>query len=336
MGVLGERHDHRVDLRVVDPELQIPEYYSWFAGAQYQLPWRFVVEANYNGSRGRRLLNGDGPGGEDYNRFSGDLFDGVRNRLNPSFAGVGLNESRATSNYHGMSLQVQRRYAGGLAFQTVYTFGVSKEQPGVTMIVERPELDYGYSGNDVRHRVAMNFVWEIPYRPANPILNGILGGWQVNGLAIFQSGSPFSVTCTLAWPRCDFNGDGVNNDRVNMPASGTDLGSPDRDEWVAGVLSAADFTNPAAGEAANQERTAFRGPGFKNADVSLVKNFRLRSFTGRDSTIQVRLETFNGFNWVNLNNPVSNTNSNNFGRVTGARGGTGGPRVVQLGVKYMF
>jgi hypothetical protein len=37
-----------------------------------------------------------------------------------------------------------------------------------------------------------------------------------------------------------------------------------------------------------------------------------------------------------LNNPVSNTNSTNFGRVTGARGGTGGPRVVQLGIKYMF
>ena len=90
---------------------------------------------------------------------------------------------------------------------------------------------------------------------------------------------------------------------------------------------------------ADQPRNAFRGPGFKNADLSLVKNFRLPAFTGtRDSTLQVRIETFNAFNWVNLNNPVSQTNNTNFGRVTSARayGATGGPRIVQLGVKYMF
>ena len=47
---------------------------------------------------------------------------------------------------------------------------------------------------------------------------------------------------------------------------------------------------------------------------------------------------FNAFNWVNLNNPVSNVNNTNFGRVTGSRGNgaVGGPRVVQLGFKWMF
>jgi hypothetical protein len=54
-------------------------------------------------------MSGDGPTSEDYNRFSGDLLDNVRNRLNPSFASVDFNESRAYSNYHGMSAQLQRR-----------------------------------------------------------------------------------------------------------------------------------------------------------------------------------------------------------------------------------
>ena len=156
---------------------------------------------------------------------------------------------------------------------------------------------------------------------------------------MFQSGSPFTVTCTQAFPTCDFNADGVNNDRVNLPPYGTDLGSPSQEEWLAGVMQASDFTFPAQGQVADQPRNAFRGPGFKNADISLVKNFRMPGMsTGRDSSLQVRLEMFNAFNWVNLNNPVSNVNGNNFGRVTSSRTITqvGGPRIVQLGVKWMF
>lgn len=330
-GIIGAR----VSLRVVDPALVIPEYYNWFAGLQYQLPWRFVLDASYNGGAGRKLMNGDGPGGEDYNRFSGDLLDGRRDRLNPSFADVGLNESRVKSNYHGFSVQVQRRYARGFAFQSVYTLGFAKEESGFAMIVERPELDYGWAGGDVRHRLALNFVLEIPYDPSNKILKTILGGWQVNGLAIMQSGTPFSVTCTFAYPRCDFNADGVNNDRVHMPAFGSDFGNPTQAQWFAGVFTAADFPVPAQGEVGNQPRNAFRGPGFKNADLSLVKNFRV-PVGARETVLQVRIEAFNAFNWVNLNNPVSSTNSASFGRVTGVRGGTGGPRVVQLGARVTF
>ena len=37
-------------------------------------------------------------------------------------------------------------------------------------------------------------------------------------------------------------------DRVNLPAYGTDLGSPSQDEWIAGVMQASDFTFPAAGQ----------------------------------------------------------------------------------------
>ncbi len=326
----------RVDLRVVDPDVVTPEYYNWFGGFQYQLPWRVVADVTYNGSRGRNLMNGDGPGGQNYNRFSGDLLDGRLDRLNPSFAGVNLNESRVRSRYHGVSLQLQRRYAGGLAVQGVYTFGVSKDLPGSTMWVEQPELDWGYTNEDVRHRLAANFILELPYRPANRVLDAVLGGWQLNGLAILQSGAPFTVTCSLAWPRCDFNADGVNNDRVNLPASGTDLGSPSQEDWLNGVFNAADFTNPAPGTAADQPRNAFRGPGFKNMDLSLVKNFRLPGMSGQESNLQVRLEMFNAFNWVNLNNPSGSVTSTNFGRVTGQRGGTGGPRVVQLGARWSF
>jgi hypothetical protein len=61
----------------------------------------------------------------------------------------------------------------------------------------------------------------------------------------------------------------------------------------------------------------------------------------RTSTLQIRIEAFNLFNWVNLNNPEARTNNADFGKVTTVRGGTGGLstggfRVIQLAAKYLF
>jgi hypothetical protein len=326
----------RVALRVVDPNIVTPEYYNWFAGVQRQLPGHFVIEANYNGSKGRHLLSNDGPTSEDYNRFSGDLLDGRRDRLNPSFASVDFNESRVASNYQGMSLQLLRRYAKGFSFQAAYTYGILKDTPFSSMEVTRPDLDYSYANLDIRHKLAMNFIVEIPYAPANPALKAVLGGWQVNGIAILQSGAPFTVICTQAYPRCDFNADGANNDRLNLPSFGTNLGDPNRQKWLTGVFTAADFTFPATGTFDTEPRNAFRGPGFKNLDFSLFKNFDAPGQGGRRSKVQVRLEAFNISNWVNLNNPSGSVTAATFGRVTSARGGTGGPRVIQLALKYIF
>ena len=249
-----------------------------------------------------------------------------------------FNESRVASDYQGLSLQVQRRYAKGFSVQAAYTYGVAKDTPASSMELTRPDLDYSYAGFDIRHKLALNFIAEIPYAPANQVLKAVLGGWQVNGIAILQSGAPFTVTCTEAYPRCDFNADGATNDRVNLASFGTNLGSPDRQKWLTGVFTAADFTLPAPGTFGTEPRNAFRGPGFKNFDFSLFKNFELPGVTARPSRVQVRLEAFNIGNWVNLNNPSGNLTGPTFGRVTSSRtsNDTGGPRIIQLALKYIF
>jgi hypothetical protein len=185
----------------------------------------------------------------------------------------------------------------------------------------------------------MNFIVELPFKSANPVLNAALGGWQLNGIGVFQSAPPFTVTCTQAYPRCDFNADGTTNDRVNLPSFGTDLGDVDQERWLSGVFTAADFTLPAPGTFGNEPRNAFRGPGFKNVDLSLFKNFDVPGTRGaRSARLQVRLEVFNGLNWVDLNLPNSSLTSATFGRVTSSRSSaqSGGPRVAQVGLKYIF
>ncbi len=329
----------RIDLRVIDPETTLPYSYNWFVGVQRQLPWQLVGEVNYIGSAGRNMMSLDGPGGEDYNRFAGDLLDGVRNRLNPSFGVVGLGESRIDSNYHGMTVQVNRRFNRGFSFQTAYTFGHAKDYPGVAEEVTDLARDYGTAAFDVRHKLALNVIYQIPYEPTNLWLRNTIGGWQLNTVTIWQSGQPFSVTCAAAYPTCDFNADGNNGDRVNLPSFGTDLGSISDEQWLAGGLNAADFPLPATGTLGTLPRNAYYGPGYFSSDFSLFKNISLDLFGARAQTLQLRVEAYNVFNTLNLNNPNTSVNAANFGRVTSIRtpgGGLTGARLAQVGIKFLF
>jgi hypothetical protein len=155
----------------------------------------------------------------------------------------------------------------------------------------------------------------------------------VNAITVYQSGAPFSVVCNLPYPQCDFNADGTVGDRVNV--NRTDVGNPSQADWLNGVLSASDYTLPAAGTLASQPRNGFRGPAYFNTDLSLFKNIGLRWGSGRAARAQLRVETFNLFDRAHLGNPVNATNSPVFGRVTGVRGGTN-PRVIQLGARFIF
>ncbi len=321
----------RVNLRVIDPAIRLPHVYNWFAGVQRQLPGEFVVEVNYVGSASRNLLSGDGPTSNDYNRFAGDLFDGVLNRLNPSFGTIHMTESRIDASYHGLTAQASRRYKQGLAFQVAYTLGKAEDYGGSSQEVTQPEREKGAAGHDIRHSLKMNVVWEVPFRSDVRALEYVLGGWQLNAITVYQSGSPFSIVCTLAYPRCDFNADGQTGDRVNVTR--TDLGSPTRTEWLSGVLTAADYTLPPMGTLATQPRNAFRGPAYFNTDLSLFKHVPVPWYGARDARLQIRVEVFNLFNKPHLANPVSATNSTLFGRVTGLRRD---PRVIQLGARFVF
>ena len=72
-------------------------------------------------------------------------------------------------------------------------------------------------------------------------------------------------------------------------------------------------------------------PKYFNTDVTLQKRVRFGA-----QSVRVTLEAFNVFNWMNFANPDGNLASGNFGKITSVVTGSGSPRVVQLGVKFMF
>ena len=89
------------------------------------------------------------------------------------------------------------------------------------------------------------------------------------------------------------------------------------------------FAAPAQYSFGNLGRNAVRGPGFKNFDLGMFKNF---NFT-EQWRLQFRAEAFNAFNNTNFSNPGGSFGTPNFGRSTGT---ANAQRSIQLGLKLYF
>jgi hypothetical protein len=83
-----------------------------------------------------------------------------------------------------------------------------------------------------------------------------------------------------------------------------------------------------AGQFRNLGRNTVRGPGFANADLSALKDFRL----SESVKLQFRAESFNATNHRNFGLPVADIASVNFGRILQA----GRPRLMQFALKVLF
>ena len=347
----------RTKLRAVDPSLRDSYMQNLYLGIQRQLGWNAVVEINYQGSLGRKL-----PFFGDPNRFTGDLLgdadplgrfagDTSENRLNASFDSLNLRQNRVTSNYHGVNVQLSKRFSQGLVFETAFTlgkaldygsdfFGAGENSGGLVGQSYRTYfndplnigLDYGRSSFDVRHRFVANLLWEIPFMQDQPgALGQILGGWQVGVILSLQSGLPFGVVNGGRFPAGDYNADAQEGDRPDTPSFGNTFSdTPSTSEFINGVFQTSDFPSPAAGSSGNLGKNTFTGPAFRTVDLSLLKNFRLPMSEG--TLLQFRAEFFNLFNRVNLYLPNINLNGSSFGKSNQAFDA----REIQFALKLLF
>ncbi len=152
-------------------------------------------------------------------------------------------------------------------------------------------FDYGNSDYDVRHTFTSYITYSLP-TPSHAKL--LLGGWQLNSLMSFYTGTPFTVYVGQklsgtfeGQDLVDVIGDpfkGVNQSLTNGAV-----------QWV----NPAAFAQPGGGHFRECEAQPFYGPGFADVDFSLFKN---TSITER-ITSQFRIEMFNIFNHTNLRGP---------------------------------
>jgi len=327
----------RASVTVADPDLKPMSLMNWFLGIQHTLSRDLVVEVNYIGSVGRNAYVRF-----NVNRFNGDL---IRNKgnftgLQPGFASINYGQSSESTSYNGATVSLRKRFSQGFNFAAAYTFGKALDHTSRLDGGEYPEVlnqgrQRGLSDFDIRHKLALSVVWNLPSPDlSSAFLKQLLGGWAINSVTILQSGPPFSVVCTdrfrpvfdlsgnvIGNTGCDYNADGTNFDFPNAPASSSSLKDWSRSEYLTGVFSGVTFPAPPLGVEGNLGRNTFYSPGFANTDLSIMRVFGIPWFVGSEGAkLQFRTEFFNLLNRVNLGQVNGTINSSQFGRSTTAYG----------------
>jgi len=308
---------------------------SWNLAWQRSLPFNFVFETAYVGNKGTRmptlynlnagLVAGAGSAGQP-------LFAKFRRTADTNLRYVGMD-----NNYHSLQLKLDKRYSNGLLITTAYTWSKAmaeggNDDGGLFNYID-PSRNYARTNFDRRHTFVQSYLWELPFGPGKHYLNSgplswVLGGWQLNGILTYMTGTPFHVTV----PGTVINAPGTTNTaNVNGPVAIT--GAINDDPW----FDVSVFTQPAQSTLGNLGRNSLTGPGFFNLDASLFKQFRL---TERFRA-EFRAEGYSITNTPQFANPNTGFGASNFGKITGTLGtgnaGTqGGARAIQLGMRITF
>jgi hypothetical protein len=331
----------RVSVQAADRTLRTPYVQNWFFGVQRELMGT-VMEANYIGSAGHKLFNSI-----NLNRFNGDLLaTGIFRGLNPSFSSINVLQSTSNSIYHGMTLSIKHVFHAGYSIQGNYTFGKAIDdtdgETGGTSWQNawNRSNERALAGFDVRQRVNIAGLWDLPFfKGANHarFVRSVIGGWQLSGIGIFDSGTPMTPSNGAAFKLDatktinlggDYNADNTGGDRPNATAAQVLTRGWTRQQLLTGIFPTSVFSAPAPGQDGNVGRNTFRGPGFAQVDLSLTKSFKL----GERVSAMLRVDAFNAFNRVNLSNPSLDLNSTNFGKSTGQNAA----RLFQAGFRLRF
>ncbi len=305
-------------------------------GLQEELPGRVVLEVAYVGNLSRKL-----PGPNlSINQIAPDrLRPGVtqRDRPFPQFTNVSIVlPAIGRSDYHAGTARLEKRFSHGFNFLATYTYSKFQSDTdegaagvgdvGVYSDFYNRAADYGPSANDIRHRLTVSSVYELPIGPGKRLLDShwsghVLGGWTVGVLAALQSGPPFSVV-TQTNTTNSFSAGALRANLVGDPVLASNARTLTR--W----FNTDAFEQPAPYTFGNSGRGILRGDGVVNFDMSIAKNVSL----GAARFLQVRVELFNAFNHPNFGLPGHTLGAPAFGVVSDASGG----RTVQLGLRAVF
>jgi hypothetical protein len=388
---------------VLPQGIRDPYVYNDFLSIQREIMPKTVLEIDYVGTISHKLFRA-----QDINRAAGGglpsgacVTDNLGRNLcslettvNPSGRpnsnyGILRNWQNAVNGaYHGLQASLKRQMGHGLLFNASYTYSHSIDEgsswhsgattasggaggDGYSTDQALPDLDRGNSVYDVRHRLVLNYVYELPGKNLHGFAGAVLGGWQYSGIWAMQSGahwSPYAsssaklraidpatgtvtanscVAADVAAGECvnlggDFNLDGGKNDRPD--SSIAQYGSESRSTWATGWFDPVTgnptqsglpvLSSPCLGCTGNLGRNQFRGPGQIVADMTLGKTFNLTERVH----LKFEWQAFNVFNRANFilatagGGAANHTTFTNFGQAAG----TLNPRQMQFDLKLSF
>jgi len=333
----------------LEDEFQRGHVKSWNVAFEKELQWGFVGEVAYVGTRqidqlGFRELNWSPINGGQAGR-----------QLNRQFGRTGQTRLIAPvgdSEYNALQTRLERRFNNGFQLGFFYTLSKSRGIAGNANsdsalrinIPEYYDLNKSLSDFDRTHNLSITSIAELPFGPGRRWVNDggvwsqIVGGWQVNNILSFYSGTPFNVT-----------------------ASGTSLNAPENDQRadqvksdvaiLGGIGRTSPYFDPLAFRPVTEARfgtagfNLLRGPGVKSWDLGIFRQFDLP----RQMNLQIRAEIFNVTDTPRFQNPgngntnVSNLRLNPDGTVNDLNGyavvtavNDGSERQIRFGVRLAF
>jgi hypothetical protein len=344
------------DVFSVDQHLRTPYIQSYNLNLEQSLANGVALSIGYVGSQGRKLF-----------RYT-DI-----NQVNPANGAIAYPQyfyvnqfqSTAASSYNSLQASLKIANFHGLMSTLNFTYGhsidnASDGQDYVTNATQpdnsfNPSAERANSNFDLRR----SFKWYWSYElPKSESAKWLTSGWAINGVLSLNDGQPFNVT----W---------LDNFNYDINGTGEYFGRPDviGDPWAgthgpAQFLNLSAFAAPCTWDVVNGGclggthigdlgRNAFRGPAYKNFDFSISKTFN----AGERFKARFAADFFNIFNHPNFSNPVLpnyvvdaafNGDTNGVGHgflpitatpdVGGGNPflGGGGPRDIQLSVKFSF
>lgn len=320
--------------QVFGPSLDFvwPVSYQTNVTVEREIGRSFSVSASYVVSNARHLASGVdnnyplfGPGATAANVNS------RRPYLPGTIGSATVLSSIFGSDYKGLQLSAERR-GSHLSGKAYYSFGrgyddVDFQGGGLPGVQSAARLDdeRARTSADRRHMFSLSGVWKVDYFKDSASPLGVLArDWTVSAIVILQSGTPLTIASGQ-----DRNLDGVTNDRADLVGDPSVDHSQSRDVLIEGWFNVAAFAQPALGTNGNSGRNIIDGPGYRNMDLGLFRDVRLK---GR-AMFQFRLEATNVLNIVNLSNPgLSLAAPTTFGKIRSAKN----MRQIQLGARVSF
>ena len=280
----------------VNPNYRPSYTYSYNVNIQRAIGGKIIAQLGYLGTLSRKLtsvidINPTAISATDPEDQTTRPFY----KLYPNVGNVNQLNSNLNANYN--SLQATLRSSGwhGLTSEIVYTWSHALDYE-TGLIPYLPEdstkqyLEYGNSDFDTRNTFSAVASYKVPAWAWGP--KRLSNGWELNTALSLHGGQPFSVVANA-----DELGNGDSADRANVTGINPYLGvSHAITNGSVTWFNSAAFSEPGPGQYGNQRRNQFFNPGFSDVDFSIIKDTHLTEKV----TLQLRAETFNLFNRINL------------------------------------
>ncbi|MGD0669312.1 MAG: carboxypeptidase regulatory-like domain-containing protein [Bryobacteraceae bacterium] len=312
------------------PNLRLPAAAQWNVSLERALGAHDTVSVGYVGSAGydliRREVGGAGSSATSW---------------------IALTTNNGHSGYHALEAQYRRRFTGGLNGLASYTWShaIDNDSSDAFLLWAgfAAPSDRGASDFDLRHSFTATLSYTVPQSEPARGLRRLAGGWSLSAILRARSGFPITVLESE-----EYTGISLTNAFRPLLLLGQPLWLGDQNVPGGRRLNPAAFLVMPSGQQGDLGRNAIDGFGMVQLDAALSRDFPIREKVA----LQFRVDAFNALNHPNFADPVRYLDNPLFGQSasmlnmmlgTGSPGsglspllGSGGPRMLQLGLRLHF